>query len=387
MDKKIIVAALAGAFIAPAVMADVTLYGFISAAVEGVSATGTQGTNAYPGRTRVEDENSRIGFKGNEDLGNGTKAIWQVENSLKNFDQGGTSDTGAGATFATRNSFVGLSDSTWGSFVMGYNDTAYKRYTNVGANTMADTTADIMGASDGSDIASRGDTRLKNSVHYDSPNLSGFQFGASYGFDEARTSTTTRGRASLGASYTNGPLKLAAGYDRMSDTAANPKASFGGFTTQAKSGVNTTFYKLAAGYKLPTDTLLAAVFERATYGNPAGTGANLTQNDWTVAAVQTFGNASVRLSYSKLGGLNNTTVGSSGDWSANQWVLGATYNLSKQTQLLAYVTRIHNDKYQNVNFGVDPLYTSAATSVGGTYTSLSSGNTLKAIGAGIKVSF
>ncbi|MBP9528622.1 MAG: porin, partial [Laribacter sp.] len=80
MNKKLIAAALASAFIAPAVLADVQIYGVMNADVESVKATGAvnpaQDTKSA---TRVSSNTSRIGFKGDEDLGNGLKAIWQVE--------------------------------------------------------------------------------------------------------------------------------------------------------------------------------------------------------------------------------------------------------------------------------------------------------------------
>ena len=399
MNKKIIAAALAGAFITPLAMADVTLYGFISAAVEGASASNSNSASAniYSGRSKVSDQNSRIGFKGNEDLGNGTKALWQVESSLKNFDQGGVNDKGEAATFGTRNSFVGLSDSTFGSVVMGNNDSAYKRYTNVGANVMADTTADTMGDSGGVlNIVNRGDARLKNSVHYDTPVWAGFQAGVSYGFDEYRVSGSSKNsaRVSVGASYTNGGLKIGAGYDRVNDSTATLSTSSGfklnntqTSTTTTYTGKHTAYAQLAASYKFAeTNTLIAATFERATYSSMLG-GSDMTQNDWSVAAVQTFGNTAIKLSYNKLGSLNNAYVGNPGDYEAKQWVLGATYNLSKQTQLLAYATRIDNNKYQNVNFTVNTLYAVPTTTIGGTPTNLSAGATLKAIGAGMKYSF
>ncbi|MBV8048868.1 MAG: porin [Paludibacterium sp.] len=397
MNKKIIAVALAGAFITPLAMADVTLYGFISAGLESATASGTSAAanNTYVGRTRVSDENSRIGFKGTEDLGNGTKTVWQVESSLKSFTQGGTNDKGETATFATRNSFVGLSDATLGQLVLGYNDSAYKRYTNVGANVMADTTADISGDNGGVfNIIGRGYARLKNSVHYDSPTWAGIKFGASYGFDETTGNGRDAARASLGAAYTNGGLKIGAGWDRVNDSSASLSGTSGfafknnGNTTSPTAsvvGTHVTYMQLGTSYTFETDTMLAAQIERADYGLASGA-SDMTQTAWTLAATQAFGNASIKLSYTKLGDLNNPTVGNPSDYDATQWVLGATYNLSKQTQLLAFATRIDNKALQNVNFSVNPLYTTPASGTTSA-TSLSPGNTLKAIGAGIKYNF
>ena len=100
MNKKLIAAALAGAFVAPVAMADVQIYGFISAGVEHAKATGAAGNVAdkdqYEGRMRIANENSRIGFKGSEDLGNGLKAHWQVEQAI-NVD-----DSNSSSNWATR---------------------------------------------------------------------------------------------------------------------------------------------------------------------------------------------------------------------------------------------------------------------------------------------
>ncbi|TDR79782.1 porin [Paludibacterium purpuratum] len=387
MNKKIIAVALAGAFVTPLAMADVTLYGVISASVEGVGTSAGSGTgvNLYANQTRVEDQNSRIGFKGMEDLGNGTSTIWQVESSLKNFEQGGTNDKGETATLGTRNTFIGLSDKTLGTVRMGYYDSVYKRYSNVGADLLPDATASIMGSSA---IAGRGEARLQNSVHYDSPVWAGFQVGASYGFDEATTATNNRSRVSLGANYTNGPLKAAVAYDRQGSSALTV-TGIGGVggnsSTVGTTGVDTNFARIAASYKFDFGTMIAANFERASYGNSAGAGnANLTQNGWTLTASQTFGNATIGVSYSKLGDLNNVTNGSPADYDAKQWVLSGTYNLSKQTQLAAYATRITNNAGQLVNFGNDPLYAVPGTT---SPTKLSNGSTLHAIGAGIRYAF
>lgn len=82
MKKTLI--ALAVATLPAAAFADVTIYGQIKAGVENVDAGGVNKTN-------VDDMGSRIGFKGSEDLGNGLKAIWQVESG---FDIDGTNRQG-----------------------------------------------------------------------------------------------------------------------------------------------------------------------------------------------------------------------------------------------------------------------------------------------------
>lgn len=358
-NKQIMIAAVvAGAFAAPA-MADVTIYGFISAGVESVKATGaTDSTKDIKSTTRVSDGNSRIGFKGNEDLGNGLKAVWQVEQSLRHFENGGTDENGKTATFATRNSFVGVESADFGKVLLGYNDTAYKSLTDIGLNAGSNTTADNVGSTG---IYSRGETRLANSVHYLSPTFAGFKAGVSYGVDETRTENSTgrtnTQRLSIAGNYTLGGLQVAAGWDRQYD-----KGDYRAATTS--KGDNTDFYKLTAGYKFATGTFVGAGYEWGRFDSTIG-GSDLKQDDWTVMAGQEFGAAAVKLSYSELGALKNAASGNEDDYKAKQWVLAGTYDLSKRTQLYAYATKIKNNKAQYVNFGVNGFTSAAMTAAAG----------------------
>ena len=96
MKKTLIALALTA--LPVAAMADVVLYGQIKGGVGvtgGANVTSTEWdkntvnggstTAHYKSQdksgtiTQMEDYGSRIGFKGEEDLGNGLKAIWQVE--------------------------------------------------------------------------------------------------------------------------------------------------------------------------------------------------------------------------------------------------------------------------------------------------------------------
>ncbi len=385
MKKKLIAVALTAGFTAPAAMADVTLYGFLQGGVESVKATGAaaNGGNEYASRTRVSDQNSRLGFKGTEDLGNGTKAIWQIESSLRNFEQGGVNDVNQSATFGTRNTFVGLDNAELGTLRLGQYDSAYKVFTSKAAdNLMGDTTADTHGSSS---IAGRGEARLKNSVHYTTPNWNGFQAGVSYGVDEDRAADandasrkTKRDRWSLGAAYTLGTLVIAAGYDRQADS-----AGYGGSTKT--NGKKTAYWQLASSYKFDFGTTIAASYEKGSYGNTAGS--DLKQSGYTVAVSQDIGAAVVGLSYNKLGNLSNAA--NPNDYAAKQWVLGARYNLSKSTSLYGYYTQIKNNAAAKVNFANNPLVVKAAApnSDGSFNNNLSAGNKLTAIGAGLKIAF
>ncbi|WP_240641346.1 porin, partial [Neisseria meningitidis] len=102
-----------------AAVADVSLYGEIKAGVEGrnyqLQLTEAQAANGGAGasgqvkvtkaksriRTKISDFGSFIGFKGSEDLGEGLKAVWQLEQDV--------SVAGGGATqWGNRESFIGF---------------------------------------------------------------------------------------------------------------------------------------------------------------------------------------------------------------------------------------------------------------------------------------
>ncbi|AXK40255.1 porin [Crenobacter cavernae] len=316
---------VAGALALPAAAhADVTIYGFVSAGIDSLKTETTAGVKAT--QTRVTDNTSRIGFKGNEDLGNGLKAIWQVEQQIQ-IDGAADQTTG---TFGTRNTFVGLQGG-FGTALLGHYDSAYKRLTDVGLNLMGDTAADVQGSSN---IYSRRETRLKNSVHYTSPSFSGFQAGISYGADEDAAKSADF--VSLGANYTNGGLKVGAGYDVEGD-------KINGTVNDRKA------YKAAAGYKFAFGTFIGAGFEQVKVDNV--TAADTKQNDWLVAAGQDIGALQLVASYGKLGKLKGHATPDTAK--AKQWVVGANYNLSKRTQLKAYATKVENESGASVR--VDTL--------------------------------
>ncbi|NWK80283.1 porin [Aquitalea sp. LB_tupeE] len=391
MHKKSLAALVATLFAVPfAAHADVTIYGFLSAGFESASATG--GSTPYASRARVVDNNSRIGFKGFEDLGNGTKAIWQVEQSLKNFEQGGTTDAGVTATFATRNSFVGLDNADLGKVYAGYSDSAYKTLTAAGINLFQDYTAENNGS--GTGVYSRGEARLKNSIHYVSPTWSGLQFGASYGVDEAKTATANKSRVSLAGNYTNGGLIVAVGFDRQNDTSTSStgattftyaaSGSTASSVATSNSGQNTTYTKLAASYKFATGTLIGAGYEFGRFGS-SSIGSNLKQDDWTVSLSQDYGPFVFKLEYSQLGQLKGSATPD--DYKAKEYTVGIDYNLSKSTKVYTYYAKINNNTKQNANFYNNSIYSTSYSSSTNTAAALAAGDDPKAFGVGLKVAF
>lgn len=160
-----------------AAVADVSLYGEIKAGVEGrnIQAQLTeqpQVTNGVQGnqvkvtkaksriRTKISDFGSFIGFRGSEDLGEGLKAVWQLEQDV--------SVAGGGATqWGNRESFIGLAGE-FGTLRAGRV-----------ANQFDDASQAIDPWDSNNDVASqlgifKRHDDMPVSVRYDSPEFSGF---------------------------------------------------------------------------------------------------------------------------------------------------------------------------------------------------------------------
>lgn len=160
-----------------AAVADVSLYGEIKAGVEGRNyqlqlTEKPSSTNAKTGnkvevtkaksriRTRISDFGSFIGFKGSEDLGEGLKAVWQLEQDV--------SVAGGGATqWGNRESFIGLAGE-FGTLRAGRV-----------ANQFDDASQAIDPWDSNNDVASqlgifKRHDDMPVSVRYDSPEFSGF---------------------------------------------------------------------------------------------------------------------------------------------------------------------------------------------------------------------
>ncbi|MGB6007602.1 porin [Castellaniella sp.] len=170
---------------------------------------------------------NRFGLKGSEDLGNGLRAIFQLEQGFNMGDGTAANETRA----FHRQAFVGLSSDNWGTFTMG-------RQYSAGVDTFLVPNGVNLGDSDkvfGSTGLGEG-TRVDNSFKYVTPDMSGFKAIFMYGTDNDGGTTVGRetdgssfanrgSRVSVGALYANGPIGVGASYDRQSQTTAGYDAA------------------------------------------------------------------------------------------------------------------------------------------------------------------
>lgn len=186
---------------AQAQSSSVNIYGSIDQYFNHMSSSSGAHVNALQDG---KDLRSRLGFRGNEDLGGGLQARFQLEMGLST-NTGATAD--ANRAF-DRQSWVGLSQEGLGELRIGrQNSAAFTRgdYTDFTARTL------------GSVINNFGvPARFDNDVAYISPRWAGVQVEAHFAQQQASASGTQVSTpiVQLAADYLNGPVRV--GYAGLS---------------------------------------------------------------------------------------------------------------------------------------------------------------------------
>lgn len=216
-----------GAWNPAAAQTSLNIYGVVDLAlVYSSNQNGASNTYMRSGNLAA----SRLGFKGSEDLGGGSQALFVLENG---FD----ADTGAMSsanTLFNRQAYVGLANARYGTLTAGRQYTPY--YLFVGpigpVSALTGATGAHPGDIDGLDTT----IRAKNALSYTSPLWSGAQLGILYGLGEFAGQTGTGNAFSAALKYDVGPWNLALGYLRLKNGSApgtfDPNAS-GSFTVSA----------------------------------------------------------------------------------------------------------------------------------------------------------
>ena len=308
MKKSLIALAVLAASGAAMAQSSVTLYGVVDTGL-----TYSKGEESVYGMTHVGGNvNSRLGFRGVEDLGNGLKATFNLEAGM-GVDDGTDYFTGSGMAFR-RTSTVGLAGN-FGEVRLGRMLTssylAVSRYDAFGDTGI--------GASLAWNIPQTGYApRTENAISYTSPNFSGFKIGAEYGFGEQVKARDSR-YLGLGVTYDNGPLSLGLGYDRLNSNTMDGLLAASDLKTVHLGGAyNFGVAKLLAFYK-QSKVSNAPKFKTFGLGVSAPVGAA----------------GEVRASY------NNYKI-SDDNGKADQLSLGYVHNLSKRTALYGTYAYIKN---------------------------------------------
>ena len=228
MNKKLLAAAIAAAVALPmAAQAGVQIYGKVHVSIDYVDANNDDfgdliddfGDNEnWSLASGAGSRDSRIGFKGSEDLGNGLKAIWKFESAVNLDNLGDGWQSG-------RNAYVGLA-SDWGTFLMGRHDTPLKISTG-SLDYFGDTMADY------NNTIGFEDVRAPNAVVYISPNWNGLTFAGALHASERLDDSELSDGWSLAAMYSNNGLFGSIAYEDLSDAVGfDPETDLNAFVNK-----------------------------------------------------------------------------------------------------------------------------------------------------------
>ena len=382
MNKKLIALAIAGAFAAPVAMADNSndvIYGEFAGSVDYVdggsyNTPGGLNANSSERRGRVSSNNSFLGFKGTEDLGNGMSAIWQYEQSIaidKQNINNNANDTNPGLTSnqSRRQTFVGLSSKQMGSLTVGIHESPFKTSTGpldiFGQHTLADY-RNIWGTA--GSLGNVASIRAENSVMYTSPDLAGFTIKAlGAAQNEAGNNTATSAvdnphYYSAGATYANGPIFAALAYeDNMSATAAGSTSVVGivagvpaVITTPTAAGdFAYKNWRAGVGYSI-VGIKFGLAYERI---QGKGTGQSIAppgvstmqgvrRSAWYLPVSYQMGSNTLKFAYTRASKSNQKSsagIDLSGNDGAKQFSVGFDHAMSKRTNVYALYSQVRND--------------------------------------------
>ena len=340
MQKKIIALAAAGLVSGAAfAQSNVTIYGVVDAAYVNSSGDRANGKGSanFSGIESGGLSGSRIGFKGEEALGNGLKAVFALEYSLT-IDQntGIGNNTNGGSSLNARQQWVGLNSAKLGQVALGRQYApAYGAAIRNDAFDGAAVASPVqyLQTAAGNTIIGASNARINNSVAYASPNMSGFTASAIYGFGENGTDTAANGVSvgnngffGAGLNYGNGPLNLDVVYQTRQ----------GSTTAAAPNGDDINEWLVGGSYDFKIVKVFASYQDQS---DKNGTSANKADNKiWNIGAtVPVFSNGKVHVAYSDLS-WDRTGAGDSDAWS-----LGYTHAMSKRTTLYTTYTQVDND--------------------------------------------
>lgn len=327
--------------------------------------SGAPGGVEIPSRNEVQGSNSRLGFRGREKLGNGLEAFFQIESRIP-IDAGG-------GTFATRDSFVGLSGG-FGSVKLGNMDTVYKnigdKLSFLGVSSGNFTSNSNLLSKLGFGTSSSGSFHLRrnNSVVYEAPKMGGLGFAIGYSPDEIRASNRKADVVSTGVTYggvKNIPFYLAVAYESHKDLFGGSRNSPSALSNFANVNARSkdTAVRFTAQYTFAGNTTVEvnhATLKYTETGGATGRFREYKHNAYNVAAAHTMGRwqfsgAFVRAnngSCALVGGAFCSTAGLQG----TQVSVGSRYNFSKRTGVYAMYSKVYNGfaaRYSNLAEG-DP---------------------------------
>jgi predicted porin len=334
MKKTLLAAALLAGFAGAAhAQSNVTLYGIIDGGLDFKSYDGKH-TSAIDSGV---DSQSRFGIRGSEDLGNGLKAVFDLENGF-NVDDG----TQLQNRLFGRAAWVGLDSETAGRLAFGRTpNLGYAWASNIVSPFGLSYGIAQLGTTFGYQDNDLGGGRSDNTVYYYSPVIAGFQGavgvstaignGTNTVTDEVAGFKNNNRLVDAGLKYDRGPLKAVVTYQYVAFDDTQPN---NGNMRNLTVGGNYDFgiAALFLGYgqvnniRDPGYNSIAGL--NASPGSINTGFVTADRNDdksFTVGTTVPIGNGKVYGAYARA---TSSDLG--------VWALGYTYDLSKRTNLYVF---------------------------------------------------
>lgn len=353
MQKKLIALAVAGLVSTGAyAQTAVTVYGVADLSFDTVKTSGGAANAKTGSYTRVSSNNSYIGFKGSEDLGNGLKALFQFETDV-NADEGSMIGN-------KRDTFVGL-EGAFGTVKLGTLTTPTRALgvatdvnagsTGIGKYSALVDSVGVLGDVTGVQGLAV-DARHENTVLYTSPSFAGFSVAGAYtsGEDKGTDADKIAGTYSdtkawdLGATYNNGPILAGVTYAQAK------------FKDAGDSKVKNI--RVAGAYDFGVATV-RAMWNQAKAESNALTG-DLKVNSWILGGTFNVTPAGkIIAQYTKARDVKGGALAGLGitgqNTGAKHYTLGYEHSLSKRTLVKVIYSRIDNESGAAYDFAVNGL--------------------------------
>lgn len=340
MKKSLLALAVLGAFAGAAqAQSSVTIYGIVDTGFARIDQGGDTSTNGIESGLNAA---SRIGFKGIEDLGNGLKAEFVLENGIN-------TDDGTGGSGFSRLAFVGLNGG-FGKVRLGRQENQLKEML-----TQIDPFG-AAGVANAHDFIAGGDLpqRQGNMVTWQSQNYGGFSGSLGYIFGETADDNSANSGWGARLGYANGPLNVQFAYQKQNTTAgaiaagtpiADPDTGIVELSPgEAAVDGDTKTALLGATYDFGVAKLHGIYGERKFDAGLTG-GDSVKIRTGLVGVTVPFGASAIRAEYIRN---DNKDID---DADSNVWALSYTYALSKRTTLYATYVRTDNDDGSDLGIG------------------------------------
>lgn len=273
------------------------------------------------------ENGSRIAFRGSEDLGGGTTAIFLLEGGF----QSDTGTLGQGGLLFGRQAYVGLSNARWGTLMLGRQYTPnYATMAQVG-DPFAAGLAGVF-----SSVFSNSGARMNNTVKYVTPKSHGVSAEFAYGAGEVTGDASAGSSAGASLIYSQGRLNARLGYHYRNNDTATVHGQGPARNTLFAMNYDFTFIKPYLAYSINRGLNSAQLPVANAYGADVAPVPSTDSRDLLLGARVPLGTGKL------IASVIHKDDRARPDQDATLFAVGYSYFLSKRTDLYISYGRIDN---------------------------------------------